>query len=153
VPGRLRELFKDGSKYGVVGLFGTLLDFVIFNLLLFLMANLFGKTEPLSAKTISTILSAAVTYLLHGFWTFRNRGGSRRSLVTIALFGVVTAAGLVLSLGIVGFSHYFLGYTSLFANNVANSIALVVSALVRFFATRHLVFSNKQSVRTERGQI
>jgi putative flippase GtrA len=106
----------------------------------------------LSAKTISTILSAAVTYLLHGFWTFRHRGGSRRSLITISLFGLVTVAGLFLSLGIVGFSHYFLGYTSLLANNVANSIALVVSALVRFFATRQLVFSNRKNFRTEGGQ-
>jgi putative flippase GtrA len=153
VPGPLRELFEDGSKYGAVGALGTVLDFVIFNLTLFLMAILVGQTEPLSAKTISTILSAAVTYLLHGFWTFRNRGGSRRSLITISLFGVVTVAGLLLSLSIVGFSHYILGFTTFFANNVANSIALVFSALVRFFATRHLVFSNKRSVRPDRGQI
>jgi len=141
VPNRLRALVKDGSKYGLVGVFGTLLDVIIFNLAFLVLKDQLDVSEPVSAKAISTLLSAGTTYFLHGFWTFRNRGGSRGDVFTISLFGLVTLAGLGISLGIVACSFYLLGFTSLLANNVANGVAIVASAVFRFVATRQLVFS------------
>lgn len=138
-----RGILVDGYKYGFVGGIGTLVDIAVFNVVLWFSIAFAGEVLPVLAKTISTIVSAGATYVGHGFWTFRGRGGSRSSLWTISKFAIVTGVGLVISIGIVGVSHYIFGFQTVVENNVANAIALVVSALVRFVATRHWVFKAK----------
>ena len=140
MTGKTRGILVEGSKYGVVGGIGTLIDIALFNFVLWLSISVTSNPDPILAKTLSTIGSAGLTYLGHGFWTFRNRGGKRSSPTVMMKFGIVTALGLLISVVIVGLSHYVLGFQSLFANNVANLVALVTSALIRFIATRHWVF-------------
>lgn len=137
---KTREILVEGSKYGVVGGIGTLIDIVFFNLALLIIISVGGQAEPILAKTLSTIGSAGLTYIGHGFWTFRGRGGNRSSPKVMVRFALVTTLGLFVSVGIVGFSHYVLGFQRVLDNNVANVLALFVSALVRFIATRHWVF-------------
>lgn len=149
---RKRGIIVDGYKYGFVGGVGTVVDIAVFNLVLALSIALAGEVLPVLAKIVSTVVSAAAAYLGHGFWTFRGRGGSRSNPWTISKFAIVTGAGLLMSVGIVGFSHYILEFQTVTQNNFANAIALVVSALVRFVATRHWVFrANTERHSTERG--
>lgn len=135
-----RAILIDGFKYGLVGGAGTLIDILLFNFFILLSITVAGQPEPILAKTLSTIHSAAVTYLGHGFWTFRGRGGKRSSVRTMAKYALVTTMGLVIGVGIVGMSHYLLGFQSVLANNGANLVALLLSAAARFLATRQWVF-------------
>ncbi len=144
VRNRFQALAKDGAKYGVVGVLGTILDILVFNLFLLAVLEVFATTEPISAKVFSTILSSFATYLLHGHWTFADRGGSRKSIRTISSFGIVTVLGLIVSVGVVGLAHYVAGLQSIAENNIANLVALAVSALIRFFLTRHWVFKGQR---------
>ena len=141
---RRRGILVDGYKYGFVGGVGTLVDVAVFNGVLVASIALTGEVLPVIAKTISTVVSAAATYVGHGFWTFRGRGGPRSNLWTISKFGIVTGIGLVISIGIVGVSHYIFGFQTVAQNNIANVVALVVSAVVRFIATRHWVFRGRK---------
>ena len=137
---RRRGILVDSYKYGFVGVVGTLVDIAVFNAVVWVGVEVTGEVLPVLAKTISTIISAGATYVGHGFWTFRGRGGSRSHPWTITKFALVTGLGLLISIGIVGTSHYILGLQSVAHNNTANAIALVVSAVARFVATRHWVF-------------
>lgn len=140
MAGKTRGILVEGSKYGIVGGIGTLADIVLFNLVLFLIISISGQSEPITAKIASTIGSASLAYVGHGLWTFHNRGEKRSSPKVMLKFTVVTALGLLVSVGVVGFSHYILGFQSVLHNNFANTAALVISAIVRFIATRHWVF-------------
>ena len=146
MTGKTREILVEGSKYGLVGGIGTFIDIFLFNFVLWLSISVTNHPEPILAKTLSTIGSAGLSYVGHGFWTFRNRGEKRSSPKVIMKFGIVAALGLLISIVIVGLSHYALGFESLFANNVANLVALVASALIRFIATRHWVFKGPRQV-------
>lgn len=141
---QFQALVQDGAKYGVVGVLGTILDILFFNLFLLAVLEFFATTEPISAKVFSTVLSSFATYLLHGHWTFADRGGSRKSIQTISSFGIVTVLGLAVSVGVVGLAHYVAGLQSIAENNIANLVALAISALLRFFLTRHWVFKGER---------
>lgn len=138
-----RAILVDGSKYGLVGGVGTLIDILLFNFFIWFSITVAGEPEPIFAKTLSTIISAGVTYLGHGFWTFRGREGKLSSLRTIAKFTAVTVMGLLIGVSVVGISHYVLGFQSVLANNGANLLALLLSAAARFMATRQWVFPGR----------
>ena len=131
----------EASRYVVVGLFATVLDVVIFNLVI--SANVLSDFSHVSfiAKCLSSVIAIFVAYLGHRFWTFHNRKGSSSTTNQLALFLVVNVIGLGIALMCLWVSRNILGYTSQLSDNIsANVVGLGLATAFRFLASRQFVF-------------
>ena len=137
---RVRALFSELSKFGTVGAMSFLLDLAVFN------AVLLATDKPLTAKVLSTLVSATNAFLLNRAWSFkhRQRTSMRREY---ALFAVLNGIGLAIALTCLGISHYVLGFESQLADNIAaNGVGLVLGTAFRFWSYRRFVWAAPQDV-------
>jgi putative flippase GtrA len=136
---RVEHLVHEVAKFGTVGLVALVVDVGLFNILCYGASSpLHGKV--LTAKIVSVCVATTVAYFGNRYWTFRHRGRTsfHREYV---LFFVLNAVGLAISVGILWFSHYALGFTSAIADNIsANVIGLGLGTLFRFWSYRRWVF-------------
>jgi putative flippase GtrA len=128
-------------KFGVVGLVGYGLDVGIFNALSLGAAG-YGHffQSPLGAKIVSVTVSTIATWFGNRYWTFREY---RRAnfMLELGEFTIVAVAGLGISLLCLYVSHYLMGYTSLFADNIsANIVGLILASIFRFVLYRYWVY-------------
>ena len=102
--------------------------------------------ETLTAKTLSTVVSATVAFLGNRFWTWRHRerSGLAREYLLYFFFNAV---GLAIGLVVLGVSHYGLGaiWPDVFTTTVADLIAASIvgtffGPMFRFWAYRRFVF-------------
>ena len=131
---RLSSLIRELLKFGIVGGVAFIVDVGLFNLVLHL------TDKPLTSKTVSTIAATTVAYVGNRYWTFRKRSRSavRREY---ALFFVLNGVGLAIALACLFVSHYWLGFTSTLADNIAaNGIGLALGTAFRFWSYRRWVF-------------
>lgn len=144
LPKSLQGLAREVSKFGVVGLAGTVVDFGVFNALRFLGESGEGILfdQPLTAKILSVVVATMVTFTGNLLWTYRHLEGTRRSIASgYVLFFVFNAIGLSFALACLWVSHYGLGLTSALADNIsANVIGLGLGTIFRFWAYRKWVF-------------
>lgn len=139
---RLGRLVADLGRFSLVGGLGLVVDVCLFNLL---RATVLpdGRVAGavLIAKSISTVAAILTNWAGNRWWTFRNRRRTRM-LPEVLSFIAVSLAGSVIALLCLALSHYVLGYTSLFADNIsANVIGLALGSVFRFVAARNWVFS------------
>ena len=94
----------------------------------------------MTAKTISTVIATVFAYQANREWTWRDR--QRRGWVReYALFFVLNAVGLAITLLPLAISRYALGLDSALADNVsANVIGIALGTLFRFWSYRRWVF-------------
>ncbi len=93
LPAVIRDHLLDFVKYGVIGVFGTLLQTGT----LFLYVEK-GHGDPLVGSALGFILSLLFSYAANSIWTFKESG---RSASTLIKYTVVSCAGLVLNLLII----------------------------------------------------
>lgn len=117
-------------RYGLVGLFSTMLDFLVLNLLLQFSVN------PGIAKGASYAFAAGISYTLHRNWTFRSQAPIAQSLFQflatnlVSLFANVVFFSLILELS----QHVFIAAVS----------AFFVASLVNFLGYR-IIFLSRHS--------
>ena len=150
---RMRGIWQEIAKFGVVGMMALVVDVGLFNLLRFAGPDgeglLFDK--PLTAKVISTVLATTFSYFANRHWTFaeRKRSGFMREYV---LFFVINGIAMIFPLGMLWFSHYALGLTSPLADNIsANVIGLILGTVFRFWAYRTFVFTSAEESPADEG--
>jgi putative flippase GtrA len=137
--GRFRGLIHEVGKFGVVGAFAYLVDFTVFNLVLY------ATDEPIRAKIISTVVATTTAFIGNRFWTWRHaeRKGLTREYSLYFLFNLV---GLAIGLACLVISHTWLGaawpfFRSALADNLsANVVGVGLATLFRFWAYRRFVF-------------
>jgi putative flippase GtrA len=100
---RFRALLNELAKFGTVGFVSLLIDLAVFNLMLQVLPD-----KPLTAKVVSTAVSATNAFVLNRHWSFRHRERTtlRREY---GLFLVLNSVGLAISLLCLSISHYVLG--------------------------------------------
>jgi putative flippase GtrA len=131
---RWRVLVHELAKFGVVGAINTVVDFGIFNLL---VAGF--DVGPLPAASVALTVAATSSYLMNRHWTFRHRARSGLGR-EYSLFFLLNGVGLLIQLTCLSVSHYGLGFESLFADNVAKVVGLVVGTVFRFTTYKRWVF-------------
>jgi putative flippase GtrA len=139
-------LIREVAKFGVVGAVAFMVDFGVFNLLRDgVIGGESGLAEkPLTAKTISVLLSTIVAYIGSRWWTFRHRKAAPHQFV---LFLIMNLGGLLIALACLAFSHYVLGLRSQLADNISGQgVGLVLGTLFRFWAYRTFVFTSPDEV-------
>ncbi|MWB97913.1 GtrA family protein [Agromyces seonyuensis] len=136
---------KRGSVFLVVGLIGFLVDAVVYNLLVFAGGHGPLFDQPLLAKSISLVISLAVSYLGNKLWTYRDRPAplSSGELVRFLLSNVVA---VLLHLACLGFSRFVLGLDDIVADNLWGTvIGQAVATVFRYFAYTYWVFPASRS--------
>jgi putative flippase GtrA len=126
---RSRGLLAVAGRFGVVGAACLVVDLAVFNLVLHALPH-----KPLTAKVLSTLVSATCAFLGNRHWSFRER--SRRGLHReYALFALFNGVGLVLALIPLAVSRYVLDLDSRLADNIAaNGVGLVLGTAFRFWS-------------------
>lgn len=139
------RLGPEALRFGVVGLTGVALQFVVFNLLRYAGPNgagvLYGK--PVTALVLAISSAGAITYLGNRHWTYRHRerGHPARELPIFVLLNVIAISIGALCLA---FSTYVLGLQSPLADNLSgNVIGLGLGTAFRFWSYRRFVFTGQ----------
>ncbi len=131
-------LIREAGKFGVIGLVAFVIDFGLFNILLFAGGPFLDK--PLTAKVVSVCAAATFAYFGNRFWSFRHRGRTSYTREYV-LFFALNGIGMGIALACLWFSHYALGLTGPIADNIsANVIGLGLGTLFRFWSYRKWVF-------------
>jgi putative flippase GtrA len=131
---RWQTLVHELAKFGIVGAINTVVDFGIFNAL-----RAGFDVGPLTSSTIALVVAATSSYLMNRFWTFRHRARSGLGREYV-LFFVLNGVGLGIQLSCIAISHYGFGFDSLFADNVAKVIGLLIGTVFRFLTYKRWVF-------------
>jgi putative flippase GtrA len=129
-----RVFVAEITKFGLIGLINTALDFAILNALHFGLG-----VGPLTSKCVSTVIAATTSYFMNRHWTFRHRArsGMRREYT---LFFVLNLVGLLIGLICIGVVRYGFDNDSAAAINFANLVGLVIGTVFRFWSYRRWVF-------------
>jgi putative flippase GtrA len=135
-PVRLRGVAHEIGRFGVVGGLSFVIDFALFNVLLFTVLS----QQPVVAKAAATTMAATSSYFLNRHWTWnhRVRSGVHREL---PMFLLLSAIGLLITEICLVLSHYGFGFTSRLADNIAaNGVGLVLATTWRFLSYKKWVF-------------
>lgn len=131
---RLGRVVREFMKFGIVGSVAFLVDVSLFNVLRA------ATDEPLTSKTISTVIATTIAYLGNRYWTFRHRRRTRMRTEYV-LFFILNGVGLLIALTCLAVSHYLLGFTSTLSDNIAaNGVGLALGTTFRFWSYRRWVF-------------
>ncbi|MFI6821826.1 GtrA family protein [Micromonospora sp. NPDC050187] len=149
---RFGHLLRELSKFATVGGIAFLIDFALFN---YFTAG--RGIEPVTAKTISTVIAATVAFLGNRFWTWRHRQRSN-PVREYALFFFFNGVGLGIAVACLAISRYGLGsiWPEVFQTTLADNIASFIvgtglGTLFRFWSYRRFVFVEAGTPRVPRG--
>jgi putative flippase GtrA len=149
---KLKRLFHDGFRFGIIGLVGFVIDTFIFNALsLGAIGSGHFFQGPLGAKIVAVAVATIFTWFGNRYWTFRDR---RRHNFWLELleFGGIGAVGIGISDLCLFISHYLLGFTSLLADNISgNGIGLIIATTFRFLMYRYWVYGMNRTGQVRRG--
>lgn len=140
---RVGHLGPEATKFGIVGLTGVAVQFVVFNVLRYAGPGGAGvlAAKPITAQVIAIGVATVITYLGNRYWTYhhREKGHPAREL---PIFVVLNAIAIAIGAACLAFSHYVLGLTSPLADNLSgNVIGLGLGTLFRFWSYRKFVFT------------
>ncbi len=139
---RLRRLASVGSRFLIVGAISTLIEVVVFNLLVY-----GADMNVVWAKIIASLVALVNAYIGNREWTFRHR--DRRSRVNeLVLFVIVNAActglgALLVWAGVQGAGMLLGRAPGPFAVNFVNLVSIVIVVLLRFVLYHKVVFRPK----------
>ena len=141
----VRKILRRVGSFSLVCTAAFIVDVTVFNVL----ASSVLTNSPITAKVISVAAATTVSWLGSRYLTFRATRG--RSIRTESLlFGLTNLVGLLIATGCLFVSHYLLGFTSQFADNVSGNVVGVAAGNVfRYFAYRYVVFTTEEE-RAER---
>lgn len=95
---------KTPVKFGLVGVIGTMVDFLFYKIFI----NYAGF-PPATSKGFSTEIAIINNFLLNNFWTFRYRKTKTNFWQKLGVFNLVSFGGLVIGVLIVKFLHLTYG--------------------------------------------
>lgn len=83
-------------RYGVVGVSGVGIDFVIYNLLI-----IFLGIHPAVAKVFSTEAGILNNFVWNNRWTFKERNTAFSTKKKLILFNIISLGGLIIGVGVI----------------------------------------------------
>jgi putative flippase GtrA len=135
LPDRFHAITDELAKFGIIGVINLIVNFAVFNLLLYTLL----PTGEVKAKAVATIVATTCAYFLNRHWTYRDRPKStlRREYTLFFLFNVV---GLVIEVTVVGIAKYGFHQTHLIVLNLCTAVGIGLGTIFRFWAYRTHVF-------------
>jgi putative flippase GtrA len=138
------QLIREVARFGVVGALNYVIDVAVFNALI--IGPLSDK--PITSKGLSTVVAATSSYFMNRHWTWSHR--ARTGLAReYSLFIVLSAVGLLITVGALGFGEYVLDQDSLLARNIwGNVVGVGLASVWRFWSFKRWVFLEPEPDRT-----
>jgi putative flippase GtrA len=138
VRGSWRILVKELTAFGVVGAVGFAVDLALF--------NFFFNDGQIVAKSISTTVATAVTYVGNRNLSFSHRARSKLSREA-GFFFAINLIALLVALIIIGIFSYPLHYKHhVLVMNVVNLFTIGIGTIFRFWAYKRFVFLHPDRV-------
>ncbi len=131
---RLRLLYREIAKFGLVGIAGIGVNLLVFNVL-----RGITDLQTVRASIIATIVSIAFNYVGFRYFTYRDRDKSGRGK-EIGLFAFFSAIGALIENGVLYTATYGLHWDGPLANNLFKFAGIGVATLFRFWSYRTWVF-------------
>ena len=131
-------LYREAIKFGVIGALAFVVDIGLANILWHTVLS----EKVTTAKLISGAVATLVAWIGNRQWTFRHRR-SRPAHHEVALFFGVNLVALGIAAATLFVSHYWLGFESRLADNVATIVGIGLGTLFRFWAYRRFVFAGE----------
>lgn len=113
---RISRKAKTLVKFSMVGLVGTIVDFLFYKIFINTLAF-----PPATAKGFSAEIGIVNNFFLNNFWTFRYRKTKTNLWQKFGIYNLVSLGGLVIGVLIVKFLHltYGDGFINVFGKHVA----------------------------------
>ncbi|MED7952261.1 GtrA family protein [Streptomyces sp. BE20] len=131
---KLRGMSGEVVKFGLVGLSGVVVNFVVFWVCLNGL-----HLASLRSNIAATLVAIATNYLGYRYWLYRDRDAASRKR-EITLFLVFSGAGMLIETGVLGITVYALGFSSHFEQLAAKVAGLALGTVFRFVSYRTWVF-------------
>lgn len=131
---RLRLLYREIAKFGVVGAAGVLVNIGVFNLV---RHN--SGLQTVRASIVATMVSIVFNYVGFRYFTYRDRDRAGRTK-ELSLFLFFSAIGLVIENGVLYTATYGFGWDTQLQSNVFKFAGIGVATLFRFWSYRTWVF-------------
>lgn len=143
---RLRLLYREIAKFGLVGIAGIGVNLLIFNVLR-------GVTDlqTVRASIIATVVSIAFNYVGFRYFTYRDRDHGGRGK-EIGLFVFFSAIGALIENGVLFIATYGMGWDGPLANNFFKFTGIGVATLFRFWSYRTWVFRSLPGKAIEQAE-
>ncbi|GGR79463.1 hypothetical protein GCM10010252_17700 [Streptomyces aureoverticillatus] len=142
---RLRRLFLELVKFGVVGGSGVAVNLVVFNLLLHGLSS-----APMTATVLASCVAMGTNYLGFRFFAYRDRAS--RTKRQIALFFVFSGIGVVMESLLFYAAYHGAGLSGPLGSNIAKAQSIVLASAFRFLVYRTWVFQHRAHHET-RGDV
>lgn len=137
----IKKLIVQFSKFAVVGVMNTAIDFGVLNILIFATGVRGGAALAL-LNSISFAVATTNSYLWNKFWTFRDKNSAKA--VEIGQFLAVSIVGLGINSGVVYLVSTFVdpmfGLAPAMWVNVAKVLATGFSLIWNFIGYKFIVF-------------
>jgi len=144
-------VWRELAKFGIVGLCALVIDIGLFNFLRFAGGEGPMFDRPISSKIISVAVATTFAYFGNRLWTFRERGRTNMGREYLMFFGL-NAIAMLIAIGCLWFSHYYMGWDSALADNIsANVVGLGLGTAFRFWSYRKFVFPAIPTSADHRG--
>lgn len=137
---RLTRRAKTFVKFGMVGVVGTIVDFLFYKIFINTLS-----IPPATAKGFSAEIAIINNFILNNFWTFRYRKTKTNIWQKFGIFNVVSLGGLVIAVLIVKYLHtiYGDGFIYIFGRHMAYNnfyfFATIPPVMLWNFTINHLV--------------
>lgn len=95
---------KTFIKFGIVGLTGTIVDFVFYNIFISKLG-----LPPATSKAFSTEIAIFNNFTFNNIWTFKKRKTKNPLWKKFLIFNAVSFGGLAMSVGIIKIMHLLYG--------------------------------------------
>ncbi len=137
---RLSRRAKTLVKFSLVGVVGTLVDFLFYKIFINYLA-----LQPATSKGFSTEIAIINNFFLNNFWTFKYRKTKTNIWQKLGIFNLVSLGGLIISVLIVKYLHtlYGDGFVYLFGRHIAYNnfyfFATIPPVMVWNFLINHFI--------------
>ena len=138
IRGSWRILVKEIAAFGLVGAIGLIIDLSLF--------NLFFDDGQIIAKTISTTVATAVTYVGNRYLSFshRARTGLGREAGYFFVINLIALLGSLVVIAVFSYPLHFKHH--LVVMNVVNLFTIGLGTIFRFWAYKRFVFLHPDRV-------
>lgn len=133
---RLRGLFLEVVKFGLVGGSGVAVNLVVFNLLL----HGFAASGAMTATVLASCVAMGTNYLGFRFFAYRDRAS--RTKRQIALFFAFSGIGVVMESVLFYAAYHGAGMSGPLGSNIAKALSIVLASAFRFLVYRTWVFQH-----------
>lgn len=142
------NLLKQISKFVVVGVINTGIDFAVLNALMFSMKIYSGKWLILF-NSISFAAAVINSYFLNKYWTFKSQNTEDSKAKEFSQFLIVSIVGISINdaivYGLATFTSPLFGFSAQIWTNVAKIFATLASMAWNFIGYKFFVFKKSSS--------